>query len=271
MDELTEYYMYATAAFILFTFLFTLVTLGYVRRISKHFSTKKFKINAFYEIDSVSKDETFVLSFYNTSVTDAIVTSLGFMYKDQNVDLYNMYCEANEEDPDKKIIIPTNGSITMKIEYETLKGILINLNGKEYDFKKIRTYTIDSSGNVSKRNAKIVRKILRTKVKKEYLIKRAALKLQNKEEKEHNKLEKQKENAIIKEQKEVAKAAKNEEKAKVKETNKLKRKEKREVNKAQRRKKLKSATNKTGLFFKRTWAKISNFFRKIFKKKKETQ
>ena len=44
--------------------------------ISKHFSTKKFRINAFYEIDSSTSDKFFVVSFYNTSISDSIITSL---------------------------------------------------------------------------------------------------------------------------------------------------------------------------------------------------
>lgn len=263
MEGFNDYYIYISSGFILLTFLIALKNFGHIRRISKHFSTKKFRINAFYEIDSSTSERFFVVSFYNTSISDSIITSLGFVYKDQNIDLYAQYCSENKINPSSKVIVPTKGSIRIKIDYENLKEIITSLNEVDHIVSKIETFTVDSVGFVSKRKAKIVRKILSSKLKidkKNLLISK---KNQIKKRKLELKQNKQEDKTIKKEKNKVAKELKK----------KVKR-DKRLENKNKRRKYVKSVFSKTGLFIKKMINEVKNLFEKIgnlFKKNKETQ
>jgi len=263
MEGFNDYYIYISSGFILLTFFIALKNFGHIRRISKHFSTKKFRINAFYEIDSSTSDKFFVVSFYNTSISDSIITSLGFVYKDQNIDLYTQYCREHNINPNSKVIVPTKGSISIKIDYDNLKEIITSLNEIKYNVSKIETFTVDSIGFVSKRKAKIVRKILLSKLKLEN--KNLLINNKNKKKKDKQELKKS-----IRENKVINRAQKSLQRKQGKD----KSKEKRTLKKIERRNRVKKSIASFNKFFSNIYMGILEFFKKIrkkMKKKKETQ
>lgn len=199
MEEIYEYYIYAATVFLFFIFGFSFGTYFSVRKILSYFTNKKFRIVSLYEIEPTDTSSHFKVTFYNNNIQDIRLVSMGFIYKNQNIDLYNTYLKQNLLGEGAKVVVDTKDSISIRVDYHEFKKLILDLNLNSIKVSKLQVFATDSLGSMSIFKAKTVKKILKNKLKEDKMFETKEIKIL----KLKNRSIKRKENMIIRSKKRV--------------------------------------------------------------------
>ncbi|BCR35817.1 hypothetical protein [Mariniplasma anaerobium] len=162
----------------------SVIVLSFNKYFAMYFSNKKFHIASHFEIDAKDENKMFTIDIYNRNINDVRLSGFGFVYKDRNIDFYKSYLEHKQLPVDHKVVISSRDYLSTKIEINTLKNIISDINHGSLYMDSLQAYVTDSLGLTSRTNAKQIKsqieEILRYEKKMKHLeIKKQKQKLKN--------------------------------------------------------------------------------------------
>ena len=144
---------------ILFIFSFFFIRSKF-KMIMAFFGTKQFDILTYYNHDTLKDSKNFVFRLFNKNIHDLRVSSFGFEFQGQTLDLVSHY-KKNEQIPDHKdILIQPRDYITLEFELDILKKYIDTINKDSVIISKISAYVIDSLGLKTRKNVRHIKKQL---------------------------------------------------------------------------------------------------------------
>ena len=163
------------------------ILIAFVISINKFFMSyylsKKFKIEAYFEVDAKTTHKKFTIKIYNNNINDIRVSGFGFLYRGHNIDFYNKYLEENILPSTHKLVIPSRDYITVNIFVSDLKNIIFEVNKGKLIVKKLSSYATDSLGLTTQSSAYTIRKQLGREFRNDKLVNRVNDKKLKKERK----------------------------------------------------------------------------------------
>jgi len=158
MDFLNENIGLVTLiGFIILTIL-SLLNIVLSRLMASHFSNVKFNVLSSVDFNTETGENLYRLRIHNHNINDVRVTSVGFLYKEQNIDYYQKYLVSKNLPLDSKIVIYTRDYMTIDIEPLGLKSIILDINQGLHQLKGLKVFVTDSLGITSYTKAKMIRK-----------------------------------------------------------------------------------------------------------------
>lgn len=143
-----------------------------IRLIISHSVVKRFLLNKKYKIKSLiiydvnTKSEKIQIRVFNQNINDVRITSLGFAYKNKNIDYYQKYLVDNNFSLDHKVSITSRGFIELNLDLLIFKNLIQDLNKGQKRVSEIQVYIIDSIGSMNKATVENLRSYI-IKVNKE--------------------------------------------------------------------------------------------------------
>lgn len=191
MDFLNENIGLVTLiGFIILTIL-SLLNIVLSRLMASHFSNVKFNVLSSVDFNTETGENLYRLRIHNHNINDVRVTSVGFLYKEQNIDYYQKYLVSKNLPLDSKIVIYTRDYMTIDIEPLGLKSIILDINQGLQQLKGLKVFVTDSLGITSYTKAKMIRKHIKMLILQETKEKEAIIleqKLKIKQEQKQAKL-----------------------------------------------------------------------------------
>lgn len=166
MEFILENFEYIVLALLLMIFVLVIRLIISHGGIRKYLLNKKYKITSFVVYDVEEKTERIEIRVFNQNINDVRMTSLGFVYKDKNIDYYQKYLKDNNFNLDHEISIPSRGFIVFSLDVMEFKNLVKNLNQGKKRVSKVEVYVVDSIGATNKIAVKNLRKHL-IKINKE--------------------------------------------------------------------------------------------------------
>ena len=167
MDFLNDNYEYIVLTLLIISSIFVLIIVIYNFRIYKYFSNRRFKITSMFEIDPIDMTKDFSIILFNNNINDTRVISIGFVYKNKNLDYYKSYLNQHDLAKKSKILVPSRDSVKLKINTDELQTIIKDINDGKKRVSTLRVFAIDSLGITTFIRAKKVKKILSRNLKLE--------------------------------------------------------------------------------------------------------
>lgn len=167
MEELLQYYEILVLVLVVLILLFIIITYFSVKKIARFFMSQRFKITCIYELEPNSKKERFSISIFNNNVNDSRVVALGLQFRNENIDYFQKYLTQEGLGNESKIVIPSRDSINLKIEKESIKNIIEDLNSDKVFMGRVDVYVIDSLGITTVAEAASIRKNVIKMLKKD--------------------------------------------------------------------------------------------------------
>ncbi len=179
---------------ILFVILIILVVfvLSFNKYFAMYFSNKKFHIQSNFQIDANDERKMFTIDIYNRNINDVRLSGFGFVYKGRNIDFYKSYLEHKQLPKDHKIVISSRDFLSTKIDTQTLKNIISDINHGSLYVDRLDGYVTDSLGLTSRTDAKQIRNQVKDILQYEYMLKKQEVRDQKAKLKEEEKLFKKK-------------------------------------------------------------------------------
>lgn len=169
MDFIKENFEVIMILCVIFLAVLMFIVIGLNRYLVSYYLTKKFNIDANYEVDAKTGQKRFTLKIYNNNINDIRVAGFGFVYKNHNIDFYNKFLELNNLPINHKLVIPSRDFINMFITVDDLKAIIYEINKGNYKVSSIKAYVTDSLGITTMNKTKTIRKLLYKDLKNDYL------------------------------------------------------------------------------------------------------
>lgn len=136
----------------------------------KAFVMNKFSIIGLYDLDPVTKKESFSLIITNISFNDISISALGFLFLSQSYDFYNNYKTEYSIKTQDKILIQGRDSIKLTLDTEQLKSLVIP-HAKGNHLNHLKAFVIDSSGIIFTKRVKRIETVInqeyKNKIRKE--------------------------------------------------------------------------------------------------------
>jgi hypothetical protein len=152
------------------------VVISLNRYFMSYYLTKKFKIDAQYEVDAKSGNARFTIKIFNNNINDIRVAGFGFVYKNHNIDFYKKYLSINQLPDDHKLVIPSRDYIFIYISVTDLKNIIYEINEGAYKVGVLSAFVTDSLGLTTVSQTKTIKKRLYLELKKDYRDKKRKIK-----------------------------------------------------------------------------------------------
>lgn len=197
LEDLLEYYEYLVLIIIVVTLIVAYFNFHSLKRISKYFSSQRFQVTSFYEINPVTMKENFTIGVFNNNINDSRVVALGLMYKNRNIDYFNTYLKQENLGSNSKIVIPSRDSVRLHIDCTEIKTIIRDFNQGKNQTKRIEVYVIDSLGITTSIKSTSIRKNIKKMIKSD-IVKEKAQKKTEQKKLSHENHTKRKEERIIK-------------------------------------------------------------------------
>ncbi|WP_025725414.1 hypothetical protein [Acholeplasma granularum] len=175
----------------IFTFIFLIVIISLIRYLYELFTENKFIIVASSNIVSGELEKQFMVRIFNKNMNDIRISSLGFSYKENNIDFFNQYLEDNKLSNNHKVVVLSRDYITLNIHTNKLKNVILDINKGKMKVSKLDVYVTDALGITTKIKAKEIRKIILRMIKESHKLKQIELKIEKDKLKKENKTEKQ--------------------------------------------------------------------------------
>lgn len=175
------------------------IVIGYNKYLVSYYMTKKFHIDANYEIDAYSSQRRMAIKIYNNNINDVRVAAFGFIYKHHNIDFYHKYIDLNGLPKNHKLVISSRDYITIYIAVDDIKAIIYEINKGRYKVGLLQTYVTDSLGMTSLIKTKKIRKLVSQDLRSDFLQekqKKSEIRKQLKEDKKILKVKQKKENKL---------------------------------------------------------------------------
>lgn len=172
----------------------TAIVLSFNKYFAMYFSNKKFHIASHFEIDAKDEHKMFTIDIYNRNINDVRLSGFGFVYKGRNIDFYKSYLEQKQLPKDHKVVISSRDFLSTKIETNTLKNIVSDINHGKLNLEKLRAYVTDSLGLSSRTKANQIKNQIEEIMRHEKNAKDLEVKRQKQKIKDEIKLFKQKSN-----------------------------------------------------------------------------
>src|SRR5690606_38284925 len=109
----------------------------------------KFNVLSSVDFNTETGENLYRLRIHNHNINDVRVTSVGFLYKEQNIDYYQKYLVSKNLPLDSKIVIYTRDYMTIDIEPLGLKSIILDINQGLHQLKGLKVFVTDSLGITS--------------------------------------------------------------------------------------------------------------------------
>lgn len=159
-------------------------------KVNTHITNKKFKLVSYISINPNDKNESVVMKVFNNNINDVRITSIGFVYKNQNIDYFDTLLINNNLNVNNIITIQSRDFIEFNIESNDLKELLLRLNNDSRKLSRLYAYIIDSSGLTTNIKAKDIKKHLKKLIKNEHKLKVKILRAEKKEFRKEKKTKK---------------------------------------------------------------------------------
>jgi len=176
MDFIIENFEVIMILSIIVLIILIFIVIGLNKYLLSYYLTKKFNIDANYEIDASSGQRRFTIKIYNNNINDVRVAGFGFLYKNHNIDFYNKYLQVNGLPANHKLVIPSRDYINIFITVADLKAIIYEINKGAYKVSKLEAYVTDSLGLTSTSVTKTIKRLLYKDLKHDDKVERQRLK-----------------------------------------------------------------------------------------------
>lgn len=168
---INENFTYITVISILLFFILFLISYLSARSkfktIMAFFGTKQFDILTYFNHDSMTNKENFVFRIFNKNIHDLRVSSFGYEYLGQTLDLVGSYKKTEQMPDHKHILIQPRDFMTYEFELDALKTFTDSIVSTNYLKKPLKAYVIDSLGIKTIRRIKPIKKQLNVIKKQE--------------------------------------------------------------------------------------------------------
>ena len=175
LDAITSFindnFTYITVISIVLFFILFLISFlsaqSKFKTIMAFFGTKQFDILTYFNHDSMTNKENFVFRIFNKNIHDLRVSSFGYEYLGQTLDLVSSYKKTEQMPDHKHILIQPRDFITYDFELNTLKQFTDGILKQSTLKKPLKAYVIDSLGIKTTRRTPHIKKQLNTIKNKE--------------------------------------------------------------------------------------------------------
>ena len=152
-----EYNVYFNLLFFI-TLLFTLFGIRrLVKRVLKYFGDKQFEISSEYTHDVSNHSEYLLIRIYNKNIYDLRVSSFGYLYKHESIDVITLYKNQKALSSDSHITIQPRDYVELKIDPKVIRDKVFMLNARNYSVSTIHAFVTDAMGITSTSKVPLVK------------------------------------------------------------------------------------------------------------------
>lgn len=174
--EFQEFIVYLIITLIGIAIILGVTNIILSKRIIKRFSGKLIRILSTYELQSEDLSALFTTTYFNNNMSDVKVKSFGYIYCNEQVDYFEEYIIKNKLDDNGRIVIEPGEYLKFNLTYDRMNRMLQAIRYSRKNIPRIYTYILDTNGVMSKRKATIIHKnvkrIYKTELQKEKLIRK---------------------------------------------------------------------------------------------------
>ncbi len=163
MEQLNQYLPLVIAVGLAVVIVLTAIIAAGLNRLFKNIVSNKFAMADFEEVNIHTGEKTYAVIVSNKSMNDAGITAMGLVSGLKYFDFKETYKAANDVSGETLIVMPRTPVKLVLCPEEVEKLVFSNLDSGK--FLPIKTYVIDSTGNIFLQRAKNLQKILKINYK----------------------------------------------------------------------------------------------------------
>lgn len=157
LDFYTTYIDYFAFAFFLVIVLILFRIILFLKNVLRYFGDKQFEIKSYYNHDLNAQTSSLIIRIYNKNIHDLRLSSFGYIYKNETMDLTNLYKHQFQMSDVQTITVQPRDYLELSFSPTTVRDKILLLNQKSYHVKPIKAYVTDALGMTSMRQVPLVR------------------------------------------------------------------------------------------------------------------
>jgi hypothetical protein len=127
----------------------TIINVGdEVKKVLSYFGDKQFDLSSYYMHDPSTQTSHLILRIHNKNVHDLRLSSFGYQYKNETIDLISII-KKSQSSTQQTIIVQPRDYLELTFDSKPILDTIIKLNESSYKVKKIKAYVTDSMGMTS--------------------------------------------------------------------------------------------------------------------------
>ena len=168
IDIIYEHFVIIVVVALALIIAMTIISLLLTRKFSGVVSNRKFGISSTCDIDARSETRKFSIRVFNRNINDVRITAFGYMYKGQNIDVFQSHLEASGLPETHRLVVASRDSLSASMDVSKLAHVINDLNRGKCGVRMIRTYVVDALGQTTSVKAGNVRRMVKKTLKDEY-------------------------------------------------------------------------------------------------------
>ncbi len=157
LDFYTENIAYVAFLFFVILVIILLRMIQFIKKVLRYFGDKQFEVKSYYHHDLNSQTSSLMLRIYNKNIHDLRLSSFGYQYMNETIDITNLYKHQFQMSDTQTITVQPRDYLELSFNPTSVRDKIMLLNQKSYRVKPIKAYVIDALGMTSMSKVPLVR------------------------------------------------------------------------------------------------------------------